>query len=336
MATRRHIWQRYHGPWQIKRVTTPVDDYPIRLAAFHWLNAQVLAHSETLPRALLEQGFQFEGEQIRLVGPQGIFKPRLMQLPLSITTTSSGPYDDSFHGGSLLHYRYRGADPNHRDNVGLREAMRLNVPLVYLQASVPGRYLAVWPVFIVGDDPAALTFSVAVDAASEVDRRLRVADGAADFSGFGVDDAGGDARRAYITATVQVRLHQHAFRERVLRAYQERCALCQLRHEELLDAAHILPDGDPDSEPVVPNGIALCKLHHAAFDGYFFGIRPDYTIEVKDKILCEEDGPMLRHGLQGIHNQRISLPRSAALKPDPAFLERRYERFRQDTTGELR
>ena len=310
-----------------------MDDLPIRLAAFQWLNSQVLAHGDTLPRALLEQGFLFEGEQIRLVGPQGIFKPRLMQLPLSITTTSSGPYDDSFHGDNLLHYRYRGTDPNHRDNVGLREAMRRHVPLVYLHAFVPGRYLAVWPVFIVGDDPATLTFSVAVDAAAEVDRRLRVADGAAVFSGFGADDAGGDARRAYITATVQVRLHQHAFRERVLRAYQERCALCQLRHEELLDAAHILPDGEPDSEPVVPNGIALCKLHHAAFDRYFFGIRPDYTIEVKEEILREHDGPMLRHGLQGIHNQRIIVPRSAGMRPDPAFLERRYQRFRGDAAG---
>jgi hypothetical protein len=35
---------------------------------------------------------------------------------------------------------------------------------------------------------------------------------------------------------------------------------------ELLDAAHILPDGHPKGEPVVPNGLALCKLHHAAFD----------------------------------------------------------------------
>ncbi|HQT95328.1 MAG TPA: hypothetical protein PK435_11885, partial [Thermoanaerobaculaceae bacterium] len=82
-----------------------MDDLPIRLAAFQWLNSQVLVHGETLPRSLLEQGFLFEGEQIRLVGPQGIFKPRLMQLPLSITTTPSGPYDDSFHGDNLLHYR---------------------------------------------------------------------------------------------------------------------------------------------------------------------------------------------------------------------------------------
>jgi len=69
-----------------------------------------------------------------------------------------------------------------------------------------------------------------------------------------------------------------AFRQRVIRAYQERCALCSLRHRELLDAAHIAPDGQLEGEPAVSNGVALCKLHHAAFDRLFFAIRPDYVI----------------------------------------------------------
>jgi hypothetical protein len=59
----------------------------------------------------------------------------------------------------------------------------------------------------------------------------------------------------------------------VLRAYRDCCAVCRLRHEELLDAAHILPDGHPRGEPVVRNGLALCKLHHAAFDRHILGIR---------------------------------------------------------------
>ena len=43
--------------------------------------------------------------------------------------------------------------------------------------------------------------------------------------------------------------------------------------------------------------------------------------------LEETDGPMLHHGLQGVHNQRIWTPRSSELKPDRDLLERRYERF---------
>jgi len=303
------------------------------MAAFGWLESQVLMHGDVLPRTLLDRGFTFDGQPVRLVGPQGIFKPHRMRLPLSITTTPGGPYNDSFGGDGLLRYRYRGADPNHRDNLGLREAMRLRVPLAYFHGIVPGRYLASWPAFIVNDDRGALTFCVAVDDVTAVDRRAQI--GVSEMSGPDLepDDPGREARRAYITATVRQRLHQRGFRERVLRAYQGQCALCHLRHDELLDAAHILPDGEPDSEPLVSNGIALCKLHHAAFDRYFFAIRPDYTVEVSEAILREHDGPMLRHGLQGIHEQHILLPRSVALRPDLVFVQRRYERFLQQVRG---
>jgi putative restriction endonuclease len=95
----------------------------------------------------------------------------------------------------------------------------------------------------------------------------------------------------------------------------------------LLEAAHIIPDTEPGGEPIVPNGLSLCRLHHGAFDTYLLGIRPDYTVEVRRSVLEETDGPMLRHGLQGVHNQRIWTPRSANLKPARDLLERRYERF---------
>lgn len=44
--------------------------------------------------------------------------------PLSITTVSDGLYDNSFTNDGFIIYRYRGTDPNHRDNVDLREAMK--------------------------------------------------------------------------------------------------------------------------------------------------------------------------------------------------------------------
>jgi hypothetical protein len=56
----------------------------------------------------------------------------------------------------------------------------------------------------------------------------------------------------------------------VLAAYRHQCSLCRLKHEELLDAAHIIPDADPEGEPVVSNGLALCRLHHSAFDNCVF------------------------------------------------------------------
>jgi len=41
----------------------------------------------------------------------------------------------------------------------------------------------------------------------------------------------------------------------------------------------------------VPNGLALCKIHHAAFDMNILGIRPDHVVEIRTDVLEERDGP---------------------------------------------
>lgn len=304
-----------------------VIDTHVRNAAFEWLAEQVRLHGDVLPRNILAQGFKYQGVRVPLLGPQGIFKPKIMDLPLSITTIPSGPYDDGFSKEGLLQYRYRGTNPWHPDNAGLREAMGRRLPLVYFHRVIEGKYLAVRPVFIVGDDPAKLTFKVQVDDAQYASYDLR-----SELDGLVAADNTVDARRSYITTTVRQRIHQRSFRERVLRAYQEQCALCRLRHEELLDAAHIIPDGEEGGEPIVPNGLTLCKLHHAAFDRQFLTIRPDYIIEVRADILREKDGPMLLHGLKEMQDKRILLPRIVRERPSPALLERRYERFKLVST----
>ena len=126
-----------------------------------------------------------------------------------------------------------------------------------------------------------------------------------------------------------MRLHQRAFRERVLEAYRRQCAFCRLRHDELLDAAHIIPDAEPGGEPRVSNGLALCSLHHAAFDRCFIGLRPDFTIEVREDVLREHDAPTLVHAIQALHETRIVLPSQKALRPARELLEIRYRRFRE-------
>ena len=297
-------------------------DQRVRLAAFDWLTRQTTVHGDVLTRDLLAKGFEFEEQLIPLVSPQGIFKPQLLKdAPLSITTTPTGPYDDSFGSDGLLLYRYRGTDPHHRDNEGLRNAMINSVPLVYFHGVVPGKYLAVWPVFVVGDMPEQLAFKVAADDSAFLKQAITVSPQIADSTA--------EPRRAYITATVRQRLHQRSFRERVLQAYREQCACCRLRHLELLDAAHIIADSDPYGMPTVRNGIALCKLHHAAFDSNILGIRPDYIIEVRADILDEQDGPILTHGLQQLNNKRIFIPPQKHLTPDNHLLEKRYLDFRK-------
>lgn len=298
-------------------------DARIRTSAFEWLSELVMRHGEVLPRQTLEQGFEMGTHRIRLVGPQGIFKPAAMQVPLSITTSPNGPYKDAFDA-SGLRYRYRGADPQHRDNRGLRFAMQNQLPLVYLHGVVPGRYLALWPVYVVYDIPDALTFSVAVDDAVNLGLMPNAP---------AEDREVAEVRRSYVTTLARRRVHQSAFRERVLNAYRHQCAFCRLRHGELLEAAHIIPDAEPGGEPVVSNGLSLCRLHHAAFDRFFVGVRPDHVIEVRPDVLVEVDGPTLRHAIQGIHGQRIAVPRKVEDRPDTDCLSDRYKRFLEVATA---
>lgn len=291
-----------------------MDDAYVRSAAFDWLRGQLDVHGDVLPWSLLLQGFVLRGERVPLLSQQGIFKPRVMQYPLSVRSAVGSRYADGLLDDDLLEYKYRGTDPRHRDNVGLREAMRRRLPLVYFHGLVTGGYLLTFPVLVVGDDPGRLTFTV------DLAGRLQAADGIAEPSP--------ELRRAYTVASVRQRLHQRTFRERVLAAYRERCAICRLRHRELLDATHIIPDSE-EGEPRVTNGLALCKLHHAAFDKLFVGIRPDYRIVVRRDVLEEEDGPMLRHGLQGIEGATIQVPRRVEWRPDPNLLDIRFARFQE-------
>ncbi|HEX7277808.1 MAG TPA: HNH endonuclease [Acidimicrobiales bacterium] len=297
-------------------------DRLVRLSAFAWLAHQIEVRGEVLPISVLREGFVYDNRRVPLMGPQGIFKPAaLPDAPLSITTVPivegrDRPYEDEIGPDGFLRYRYRGTDPRHHDNVGLRRAMERQLPLVYLYGTAPGWYRPEWPVFVVGDDPAALSFTVAMDDPQVLRPDLTV-------------DVVDEVRRSYVTRLARHRLHQLAFRQRVLLAYRESCAMCRLNHVELLDAAHILPDGHPRGEPVVTNGLAMCKLHHAAFDRHIVGIRPDLVVEVRHDILEEVDGPMLRHGLQELQGNRLLvLPSRRIQYPDAESLAERYELFR--------
>lgn len=295
-------------------------DSRIRLAAFKWLEKQTAVHGDVLAWRLLAKGFVFEGRRVPIVSQQGIFKPAVLDdMPLSLRTSAKGPYDDHLGPDGRLHYAYRGTNPKHFQNVWVRNAMQRQVPLIYAHAVVPGKYLVTWPVYVVGDNPGLLTFSILADERAQTE--------ISEHAAAVYDSPEAEFRRRYATRAVLHRLHQTGFRERVLAAYRDQCALCRLRHRELLEAAHIIGDKEIGGEPDIRNGLALCKLHHAAFDNFFLAIRPDYTVEVKRSILEESDGPMLRYGLQGLHNQRIWTPRSPSQKPDRDRLELRYESF---------
>lgn len=263
--------------------------------------------------------FEFDGTRIPLMDRQrGIRKPAGMNAALAIRTTFTAPnqvppYNDAIGADGLQRYKYRGSDPQHPENVALRRARDQNLPLIWFVGVAPGLYEPIYPVWVVGDDPTNLEFALALDEGQRFVTPGRV-----------VDE---DSRR-YVERLTKSRLHQRVFRSQVLLAYEGRCAICKIRHAELLDAAHIIADGQPHGEPVVPNGLSLCKIHHAAFDSSILGIRPDLTLHVRQDILEEVDGWMLKGGIQGVHDTSLAVvPRTRAARPSKDRLEERYASF---------
>ena len=101
----------------------------------------------------------------------------------------------------------------------------------------------------------------------------------------------------------QTRIHRERcpkFRYAVKMRTGDRCAVCSIRHEGLLEAAHIKPvhKGGSDDSRI---GVLLCRNHHKAFDDMLFSIEPkSYGIVYRggsdsqelqiteDKLCCNE------------------------------------------------
>jgi putative restriction endonuclease len=80
-------------------------------------------------------------------------------------------------------------------------------------------------------------------------------------------------------------------------------------------------------QPVAPDGIALSKIHHAAFDAHLIGIDPDYRLHVSARLLGQNDGPMLE-ALKRLNGGTIHLPSRTKDHPDRDRLALRFERFK--------
>lgn len=313
------------GAWHHALVDLALEN-ALRAAAFLWLDEQIARHGDVLPGALLKQGFNFQGHRVPLAVQQGIHKPKFAEAALTLRTSFDSPYADHFVGEDTLVYRYRGKDPNSWDNRAARRAFELQLPLIYLHAvsKKPPKYVVVRPVFIVGDKPDELAFRLKAESLAVGD--LSDALGGASIIAEGTEVR--ELKRSYGTRLARSRLHQATFRERVLSAYRQQCSMCRLKHPKLLDAAHIVPDADPLGEPVVSNGLSLCRIHHGAFDVHYLSVEPDsYRIRVQPALLKETDGPMLKHGLQALEGQRLQLPRRPGDRPNAERLQSHWEQF---------
>jgi putative restriction endonuclease len=292
-------------------------DLPLRQAAVEAARWLARDYDDLVPRERLREGFWFEGERISFGSFQrGIHRAQIQRGPAALTLTTSfkDPYADTFdQAGSLFTYAYRAGSIDQPDNRALRAAYELQTPLVYFRGLAPSQYLVVAPMFVTADDPAART--VVLEPGLPIQ----------DMQPGGL--VSGPEIRAYTTRETRIRLHQQRFKLEVMRAYRDRCAICALRERSLVQAAHIVPDVEPEGIAAVVNGLALCAIHHLAFDRNVLGIDPDGVVHIARRLLEETDGPMLRAGLQGFHGQAITLPLRPEDRPDPVRLEVRFERF---------
>lgn len=267
-------------------------------------------------RGGLDAGFTFRGRRIPYLSPQkGIFRAAVQRGPaaLSIQTSAKTPYRDVETPDGFL-YDYRVGSIDQPDNRALRAAHDLQVPLVYFVGTRPGWYRANFPFFVVDDDPATGQVLVAPGRmVGPMDEQEPVLP----------DDL---IERRYAVREVRVRNHQARFRGRVMPAYRDQCAICRLKEVRLLDAAHITGDIEELGEPIVSNGLALCSIHHRAFDHDLVAVSPGYEVHVSERLLHDEDGPMLDL-LKTFDGRPIYVPRRAEWRPDRERLATRYDRF---------
>lgn len=141
--------------------------------------------------------------------------------------------------------------------------------------------------------------------------------------------AGLTAERRRLVHTVSRMSRAANFRQQVLHAYGQRCAVTRMQLR-LVDAAHILPVAAADSVDDVRNGIALSPTYHRAFDSGLIFLDEAYTMRVS---FASEESIVslgLDGGLEAFRASlgRIHLPQDRRQWPNARFIKK-ANRFRR-------
>lgn len=256
-----------------------LDETRIRLEAIQHVRT-LRERWPAVPAAEL-RGFTVLGERVLLRGQQGIFKPAALSDPLSITTTISSDYTHDTIEGSCVMYDFVPPTREH-ENEALKHCAETVLPLIYflqLKKRPSPEYAVFAPVYVVGWDDEKRRFLVdlseqrpgEVVSPARTARQLKLPE-------IRTPDSPGEIReltRRYVISTVQQRLYEARFRNAVLDAYRDHCAVCELHVRALLDAAHVTPGYE------VCNGVALCATHHRAFDIGVLTFDRDYNVHIQ-------------------------------------------------------
>lgn len=134
-----------------------------------------------------------------------------------------------------------------------------------------------------------------------------------------------DSNKKVIKITKEAKLRNRAFRQAVIDAYDCRCAVCGIKINSPntlqweVEAAHIVPHTSNGKDDIL-NGLALCHLHHWAFDVGWFTLQDNFIIVASKKIqtLPAGFGRMYNYEfMKALTNQtlRIHLPDRAEIYP---------------------
>ncbi|MBI2759172.1 MAG: HNH endonuclease [Chloroflexi bacterium] len=130
-----------------------------------------------------------------------------------------------------------------------------------------------------------------------------------------------------VRITRETKLRSRAFKQAIKEAYDFKCAVCGMKihspdalHWEV-EAAHIVPHRANGKDDIL-NGIALCRLHHWAFDVGWFTLEDNFKILTSRKIqdLPADLGRLGNYEFMrqlSKENPAISLPKEKDIYPHP-------------------
>jgi putative restriction endonuclease len=121
-----------------------------------------------------------------------------------------------------------------------------------------------------------------------------------------------DKGTAYKSRRVRDRIGQAAFRQRVLGAYGYRCCVTRDSTVEVLEAAHIQPYINSESNHI-QNGLALRADFHKLFDAGLITIDDDCHLVVSDHLKSRT--------YTAYHGQEVLVPDDDSLKPSKEALK---------------
>jgi putative restriction endonuclease len=191
--------------------------------------------------------------------------------------------------------------------------MERQCPLIWFWGIASDIYLPIYPIYLIEEEPHLRQFVVGIDQQSSKFRALLLTQDPI-------------LLREYAAQVTKERFHDPIFREKVLFAYSFICAVCDAQSAYPLEVAQIVPNSE-EGQMDITNSIAMCKVHHAAYDMDILGIDTENRIAYRNDVRSETWDSLLKRSLGFSEGRQIKLPTSRSARPSPEFLELRWGKF---------